>query len=260
LKFAGDVSVKISSIVQDELVSCLKALELSTHESKVFLTLLLHSQLTASEICKETEIPDSKIYYALDGLLKKGMIILQRGRPNTYKALHPKEAITNLKHKLQKEFAEKIERTNELIVKLSPLYEKAKGSEEIEIAYVIRGQRSVLNKINELIKSSEKEVIAFIPDSSILSKIEKALLEAKNRGIKVNLALASNVRKTKTLVELEDTKLLRCPCCMLISDMRTLLTVHNWKAENCSAILTHDPNLLTISKEYYENPKCCTKV
>jgi sugar-specific transcriptional regulator TrmB len=260
LKYAEDVSVKISSVVRDELISSLKALELSTYESKVFLTLLLHPQLTASEICKETGIPDSKIYYALDGLLKKGMIILQRGRPNMYKALHPKEAITNLKQKLQKEFAEKMERTNELIVKLSPLYEKAEGSKEIEIAYVIRGQRSVINKMNELIRSSEREVIAFIPDFSILSRIEEALLEAMNRGIKVNLALTSNMRKTKTLKGLRNIKLLRCPCCMLVSDMLTLLTIHNWKAENCYAILTHDPNLLTISKEYYKNPKCCAEI
>jgi len=43
---------------------------------------------------------------------------------------------------------------------------------------------------------------------------------------------------------------------MLISDMKTLLTVSNWMNE--SALLTQDKNLISIAKDYYDSPSCCT--
>jgi hypothetical protein len=43
---------------------------------------------------------------------------------------------------------------------------------------------------------------------------------------------------------------------MLISDMKTLLTVSNWMNE--SALLTQDKNLIRIAKDYYDSPSCCT--
>lgn len=251
--------MEISGSVKEELISDLKALGLTTHESKVFITLLSRPQLTATALCNETSIPDSKIYYALDGLLTKGMIVIQRGRPNTYKALHPKEGITNLRRKLEEEFNQKIEKTHDLIIKLSPLYEKAEGSEEIEVAYILRGLKSVLNRMNQLIRSSRREILAFIPDISFLSEITEALADAKKRGVKIELAIAANIRKVKNLKEFGTVKILRCPCFMLILDMKTLITVSNWKAENCSAILTQDSNLISIGREYYDNPKCCVE-
>lgn len=249
--------MEISSSVKEELILDLKALGLTTHESKVFIALLSRPQLTASALCNETGIPDSKIYYALDGLLRKGMIIVQQGRPNTYEALHPKEGITNLKQKLEEEFSEKIEKANDLIIKLSPLYEKAERFEEIELAYVLRGLKNIINKMNELIGASRKEILAFIPDISFLHGITKALSDAKKRGVKVELGIVADILKAKNFKEFGTVKVLRCPCCMLISDMKTLITVSNWRAENCSAILTQDSNLMSISKEYYNNPKCC---
>lgn len=188
------------------------------------------------------------------------MIIVQQRRPNAYRALHPREAIANLKQKLEDEFSEKIQKTRDLIIKLSPLYEKAEGFEEIEVAYILRGLRSIINRMNELIRSSRKEVLALIPDASILHGITEALSDAKERGVKIELALTSSIRKVKDFKEFGTVKILRCPCCMLISDMKTLLTVSNWKADNCSAIMTQDSNLISISKEYYENPKCCTEI
>jgi len=82
------------------MVSRLKELRLSTHEALIYLTLLTHSNVTASALCKETGIPDSKIYYALDGLSEKGMLIVQKGNPNIYLPISPKEAIANLKNLL----------------------------------------------------------------------------------------------------------------------------------------------------------------
>jgi len=45
---------------------------------------------------------------------------------------------------------------------------------------------------------------------------------------------------------------------MLISDMKTLLTVSDWM--DGAALLTQDQNLIRVAKDYYDSPSCCTTV
>ncbi|NIM44302.1 MAG: ArsR family transcriptional regulator, partial [Nitrososphaeria archaeon] len=51
-----------------------------------FYTLVTHSELTAADLCKDTGIPDSKIYHTLSELERRGMIAVQRQRPTLFKA------------------------------------------------------------------------------------------------------------------------------------------------------------------------------
>ena len=81
---------RINQSVREGLISELKALDLSTIAAKTYLALLYKPGASASFLCNETGVPDSKIYYALNELSKKGMIVVQEGTPNTYRALHPK--------------------------------------------------------------------------------------------------------------------------------------------------------------------------
>jgi hypothetical protein len=69
------------------------------------------------------------------------------------------------------------------------------------------------------------------------------------------LAVTRKLSKTTKLKELDHLRVLACPCNIVISDMKTLITVSNWKRE--IAIMTSDKGLITMSKEYFENPKCC---
>ena len=244
--------------VRDKIISSFKKLGLSTHESIAYTTLLSLSRAPASTLCKRSRIPDSKIYYALDGLSKRGMIVVQRGTPNLYKALHPKEAITNLKRQLTKNFDEKMKEADRLIDMLSPTYESAEGSGELELAYIVRGLKNIINKMNALIKSSRKEATVFIHSPVVLQGIKGSLMEAKERHIKLNIAVTEKAWKTEVLTGFENVKLLRCQCSMIISDMRTLLIVSDLTTGG--AIMTQDQNLMRICKESYENPKCCTKI
>ena len=45
---------------------------------------------------------------------------------------------------------------------------------------------------------------------------------------------------------------------MLIADMKTLLTVSDWGDE--TAMLTQDPNLIRVTRDYYDSPTCCKTV
>jgi sugar-specific transcriptional regulator TrmB len=238
------------------MVSRLKDLELPTHEAMAYITLLTHSNMTASALCKETGIPDSKIYHALDGLSKKGMLIVQRGNPNIYRPVPPKEAVASLKQQMTEAFNEKMIEADVLVDVLTPMYESAEKSEELEVAYIIRGQKNIINRMKTLIETARKEITIFIPYPAVLRDLKESLTEAKEkRRVKLNIAVTQEVFEKEDSSNLGDVRLLCCSVGMLISDLSTLLTLSDWIEE--TAMLTQDHNMIRVARDYYDNPACC---
>jgi len=249
----------METTVRDRMVSRLKELGLSTHEALAYTALLTHPNITASTLCKETNIPDSKIYYALDGLSKKGMLIVQQSNPNLYRPILPKEAVANLKQQLTDRLNEKIKEADVLVDLLTPIYDSAEKPEELELAYIVRGQKNIVNRMKALIHTSKREITIFVPFPQVLQEVKTALKEAKEkRKVKINIAVTSEVLESEDLSDLGEVKLLCCVLGMLISDMKTLLTLTSWTSE--VAVMTQDQNLMRVCRDYYDNPMCCTKI
>ncbi len=255
------MSIK-ETVARDRIVSRLKELDVSTHEALAYATLLTRPKMTAATLCKETGIPDSKIYYALDGLSKKGMLVVQKGNPNVYMPTPPKDAIANLKNQLTESLNEKIREADALADILMPIYDSAEKSEELEIAYIVRGQKNVISRMKALIATARKEITIFIAYPDVFKELKEALQEAKEkRRVKLNIAMTKDVFEMGEPSELGEVRLLHCSVDslgMLISDMKTLLTVSDWT--DGAALLTQDQNLITVAKDYYDSPSCCTSV
>jgi sugar-specific transcriptional regulator TrmB len=118
----------------NQIVAQLKEIGLSTHEALAYVTLLTRPNMTASALCNETKIPDSKIYYTLDSLSKKGMLTIQKSTRAVYRPIPPNEAVANLKQQLQDELDEKIKQADVITSKLTPLYDSSDKPEELEKA------------------------------------------------------------------------------------------------------------------------------
>jgi len=245
---------RINQSVKEGLISDLKALDLSTIAAKTYLALLYKPGASAGFLCNETGVPDSKIYYALNELSKKGMIVVQEGTPNTYRALHPKEALSNLKQQLVEGFNKQISQADGLVDSLSPIFESVEGKGEMELAYVIRGRRNIARKMNELITSSKKEVLAMIYEDDLWDELSSSITKVSD-DVEAKIAVPRKLLKSPLLKGKAESRILKCNINMVISDMRMLITVSSW--ENEVAIMTNDKALMTISQEYYENPKCC---
>ena len=256
----------IETVVRDRMVSQLKNLGLPTYEALTYTVLLTYPNITASALCKETGIPDSKIYYALDGLSKKGMLIVQKGNPNIYLPMPPKEAVANLKQQLTESLNEKIKEADVLVDMLTPIYESSEKSEELEVAYIIRGRKNIINRMKALIETTQKEITIFISYPAVLKELKKSLTDAKEgRRVKLNIAMTQEVFEKEDCSNLGEIRLLCCSIDqsisslgMLISDMKTLLTVSDWGDE--TAMLTQDQNLIRVTRDYYDSPTCCTRV
>jgi sugar-specific transcriptional regulator TrmB len=187
------------------------------------------------------------------------MIMVQQGNPNIYSAMPPKEALANLKQQLINSLDEKIKKIDILVEQLSPIYDSAEKPEELELAYIIKGQENIVRKMRGLIRTARKEITAFISHPSVLKEIRDSLTEAQEKGkVRLNIGVTSEVMRTEGFPELGEVRLLCCNLGMIISDMKTLLTFTNWTSE--AAVMTQDRSLIRVCRDYYDNPACCRKV
>jgi sugar-specific transcriptional regulator TrmB len=222
--------------------------------------------MTANALCRETGIPDSKIYYALDGLAKRGMITVQKGNPNIFRSVPPKDAIANLKEELTQEFNEKTREADTLADLLTTIYDNVEKPQELELAYIIRGQKNIMKRMKTLIDTAKKEVAIFISHPEVYTELENCLARAGERsGVTTNVAVTREIYEKTKPAALRKS---RYACCtdltsadspgMLIMDSKTLLTIANWIDE--TAILTQDPNIVRVCRSYFDNPKWCKKI
>ncbi len=247
--------MKNDAIAKDRIVQGLKNLNLSTYEAEVYATLLSHPSMSASALCKETGISDTKIYYALDGLSEKGMLIVRNASPKIYKPVPPKEAISNLKQRLTEKLKEELKEADVLVDMLAPIYESADKQDELEVAYIINGKINIVNKMKALMSSAKKEITFFVSYPMLFKELEAALREAQDRRIRLNIAMTEEMLKTENIKGLGDTRQLCCAVTLLIIDLKTLVTVTDLKFSE-TAMLSQDQNLIRVARDYYENSMC----
>ena len=156
------------------------------------------------------------------------MLTIQQSTPAIYRATAPNEAITNLKQQLKEQFEDKMRQADNITTKLTPLYDSAEKPEELEIAYILRGQKSIVNRIKTLIHNSKREITMFMTLPDVVKEIHPTLKEAKEkRRIKLNIAVTPEIAATQNLSDLGEVKYLYCNLAMFISDMKNLVTLTN---------------------------------
>ena len=240
-------------------VNALRDLGLATYEAQAYLALIHNQDSSASQVCNETGIPDSKVYFALEELHRKGLIVVREGVPRVYRALHPKEALSKLKSQIAQEYEQRVEKLNQLAIGLEPLYSRA-GREDIELAYVLKGFDNVLGRMIELLKSAKREVILFIPNKNIYERLSPQLDTLHRRGVKVKLAVDPRIRKQidpRHYAEVREIAPSCEDCWLMVVDSKTVISSSKWDSDRCHAILTQDPVLVAMSREYFESPRCC---
>ncbi len=74
----------------------LEKIGLTLYERKAFATLMLYGVADAETLCREGEVPSSKIYQAMEKLGRLGLLEIQPTRPKLYSALPSEEVINRL--------------------------------------------------------------------------------------------------------------------------------------------------------------------
>lgn len=104
------------------MLNDLRDLGLTTYEAQSYLALIRKPNVSATQLCNAAGIPDSKIYFALEELRKKGLVMVSEGIPRHYSALDPKRALAKLRATIAAEYEKRLEKLSHLVTALEPLY------------------------------------------------------------------------------------------------------------------------------------------
>lgn len=149
----------MSLAIGEEAKKMLHELGLTSYETAVYLSLVGEGVMAASEVSESANVPFSKVYEVLNNLERKGWIDVERGRPSRYFAKAPAEAL----EAVRREFDGKMQGwTRTFKEELQPLYEKRELREKPDI-WILRGEASVLAKLQEMLGKASREVMIAAP-------------------------------------------------------------------------------------------------
>jgi sugar-specific transcriptional regulator TrmB len=156
-----------------ESLELLKKLGLTEYESKVYISLAKLGPSKVKDIVMNSNVPRNKVYEALNSLEQKNKVMSIPLSPKEYKISEPtflKDDLEDMQSSM-KEFLEQLA--------------KPKSSELKELFWVIKGQKSIQEKISVQVENTKKEILGSNHLSKILYKNIRELKQAVNRGVKV---------------------------------------------------------------------------
>jgi sugar-specific transcriptional regulator TrmB len=145
--------------VSEDARKTLRDIGLTSYETRAYLALIESGVMTASQVSERSDVPYSKIYETLNSLQRKGWIETKKGRPTRYYPKAPSEAFQATRLRLE----ENIGLWNQAVIEeLQPLYERREFREKPDI-WILRGQSSVLAKLQEMVDGAKKELMVAAP-------------------------------------------------------------------------------------------------
>ena len=150
----------------------------TVYQAKVYCSLVSLGVGSVSEIYRNSRVPRTKVYEALEDLLRQGAIESQPGRPVIYRALHPKLLLA----RLVEDYTESADQANRILEKE---YQEARSA-EYDVAWTVKGDRAIRRKLAELVSSAKEEVLILetYPPTFTLS-VATLLKAVERRGISV---------------------------------------------------------------------------
>jgi len=142
----------------EDAAEVLRRLGLTDYEARAYVSLLSLGRASASEICRASGIPYSRIYGVLSGLRERGWVEVQGGRPARYAARPPAEALKIL-------LAEEEKRLRKMADEAVRRLEQIGGRMDVRRpdVWIIRDPAGVLRRAVEMAGRAESEVLVSIP-------------------------------------------------------------------------------------------------
>jgi sugar-specific transcriptional regulator TrmB len=130
---------------------------------------------------------------------------------------------------------------------------------QVELAYIVKGKRNIVERMLAAIEESRKELVLLITSKELLDAIADSIVHARKRKVRVGVAVPSDLKDSENLKMLGDVRALKCECDILIADSEKLVTASHMDRDDAYAIVTSDKSMIRMSREYFDNPSCCVK-
>lgn len=165
---------------QADAAAALQRLGLSKYEALVFCALQPIEKATASEIANNSDVPRSQVYGAAEGLEDSGLVDVQQSSPQQFRAVGLDEARAHLQAQLEREQDRAFDALSSL--QQQPI-DEAETQEDI---WTIKGQKTISDRVAQLISSANQRIIFAAREPSMVTKdITDALRCAKAANVDI---------------------------------------------------------------------------
>jgi sugar-specific transcriptional regulator TrmB len=165
-----------------DAVDGLTRLGLTTYEARVFLGLQKLGTGTAAEVTEVVEVPRSQVYGAAERLEERGLVETRQSTPTQYRPVPLERARSRLLDELERTGAETFEY-------LESVRETARGKEESEAIWLVRGAGAIASRVADLTDEADERLVYGAPaTSSLEDEVVEALQSGADRGIDVAVA------------------------------------------------------------------------
>ena len=196
-------------IVKQDLINKIKDyFGLNVYETKVWLALLGKGIASAGEIATISGVPRSRTYDVLEGLEKRGFVLIKLEKPVKYIGVKPHVILEKLKNDVQNDAKEKmvslsnIKGTEEYKEILNIYSEGINPIKREDISASLKGRSNITNHLKEILQNAKKEVIICMDAKEFNAKLKlfQSTIEILNENkIKVKVALSGDEELIKQL-------------------------------------------------------------
>jgi sugar-specific transcriptional regulator TrmB len=170
----------------DDAITGLKQLGLTTYEARVFVALQKLGEGTASEISSVVDVPRSQVYGAADELEDRGLVETQQSTPTVYRPVSLEQARRLLLDQLAETGAE----TFTYLEEIQDTHDTQQRSESI---WLISSHDAVVSRTAEIIETADSRLLYAVESIEMLGDdVLDALVAASERGVNVVVASAND--------------------------------------------------------------------
>ncbi|MED4240862.1 TrmB family transcriptional regulator [Priestia megaterium] len=230
----------------EKLIDSLMEIGFSKNESKAYLSLLKQSPLTGYEISKQSGVPRSMIYQTINKLVAHGAINEVRSDPITYTPVPPNEFIGRLRQEKEETFDYLQENLKQI-----------QHPPEVHVIRHIQERSTVIERMNDLISKANHEVWLSVWNSEV-----DDIAPYTKRAIDSNIQLYSLLFNCEprnhfgrafyhhpSTADIEEQRMNQ-RLTIVVSDNKEVLIAGFSRDTVPSALLTEDPMLVLLAKEY----------
>ena len=176
-----------------EIIEILKNFNLTRYEAYAYTALLTLGPSKASDISKEAEVPQSKIYSVLEKLTDKHLVEFAGGTPKRFRAVSPNIGLRTLLEERELALKELKSKINFLAKSLKSL-----KREVIEGVWTTKGKglTDFVNRLSDMYDRGKKYAYVVTRDFTWSPRVAKSVKAAIKRGVKIGGISIKGIDKT----------------------------------------------------------------
>lgn len=146
----------------EQAVGLLQELGLKEYEAKCFVGLVRLPQATAKELGEQTDVPRTRVYDAIRVLEAKGLVEIQHGSPQQFRAVPLEEGLDTLGD----QFSTRLSTLGETLRSVEPIEHGEDVDQEV---WSLTGTTAVGNRTIQLVEDATSEVVLVIGTESVVT-------------------------------------------------------------------------------------------